>query len=134
MRVLATKIFTFDSAHYLPEHDGKCANIHGHTYKLEITIERVGSGSLIEEGPAAGMVMDFSIVKQIVEQRVIEQLDHRLLNDVVNYRPTAELMVVDIAQQLNFFLIPNGAQVVKAVLYETPTSFATVILERGEQL
>lgn len=54
-----TKIFTFDSSHMLDGHDGKCQNLHGHTYSLEITV----AGSLIESGAKAGMVMDFSDLK-----------------------------------------------------------------------
>lgn len=70
-----TKIFTFDSSHMLDGHDGKCQNLHGHTYSPEITV----AGSLIESGAKAGMVMDFSDLKSIVKQSVIDPFDHAFI-------------------------------------------------------
>ena len=70
-----TKIFTFDSSHMLDGHDGKCQNLHGHTYKLEITV----SGSPIEGGAKDGMVMDFSDLKRTVKQHIIEPFDHAFI-------------------------------------------------------
>ena len=58
-----TKIFTFDSSHMLDGHDGKCQNLHGHTYKLEITV----SAPIIQGGAKDGMVMDFTDLKAIVK-------------------------------------------------------------------
>ena len=58
-----TKIFTFDSSHMLDGHDGKCQNLHGHTYKLEITV----SDDPVRGGPKDGMVMDFTDLKAIVK-------------------------------------------------------------------
>lgn len=79
------KEFYFDAAHLLPDYDGKCARLHGHTYKLEVVMD----GKLKNDG----MVMDFSIVKRVVTERVIEKLDHSYLNDIFN-NPTAEALAV----------------------------------------
>ena len=73
--------FYFDSAHYLPDYDGKCESLHGHTYKLEVTIEgKIGRD---------GMVLDFNKVKGVVKAEVLCKLDHVPLNDVID-NPTAE--------------------------------------------
>lgn len=67
---------TFDAAHQLPLHDGKCANLHGHTYRVEATFS-----GLIETGanPQQGMVVDFGVVKDIYKRRVETRLDHSLI-------------------------------------------------------
>lgn len=74
-----TQRFAFEAAHHLPTHRGKCARIHGHNYKLEVTVEGV-----INEDPTSpeyGMVVDFDYVKDVVDERIINVLDHRLLNE-----------------------------------------------------
>ncbi len=77
--------FYFDAAHFLSGYDGKCANLHGHTYKLEVVVSgKVGK---------SGMVVDFSHVKKVVNRVVVDKLDHANLNDVFS-NPTAENMVV----------------------------------------
>jgi 6-pyruvoyltetrahydropterin/6-carboxytetrahydropterin synthase len=76
--------FYFDSSHYLPKYKGKCETLHGHTYKLEVVLEG--------DVKADGMVLDFTKVKEIVDDEVLEVLDHRILNDFVK-NPTAEHIV-----------------------------------------
>ncbi|MEM0492927.1 MAG: 6-carboxytetrahydropterin synthase QueD [Candidatus Thermoplasmatota archaeon] len=76
--------FYFDASHYLPDYKGKCENLHGHTYKLEVVIE----GEIKDDG----LVMDFHRIKKIVESEVIEKLDHKNLNDIID-NPTAERIV-----------------------------------------
>jgi 6-pyruvoyltetrahydropterin/6-carboxytetrahydropterin synthase len=83
--------FYFDAAHFLPEHKGSCKQPHGHTYKLEIVIE----GGIKKDG----MVVDFAIIKDIVETDVIKKLDHQQLNTLFEH-PTAECIVEWIATQL----------------------------------
>src|SRR5205809_215844 len=85
---LLTKIFRFDAAHSLPGHQGKCARLHGHSYRLEVTIR----GPLREVPGRSddGMVMDFEDLSRIVRTSVIERLDHFNLNEVTGIRTTAE--------------------------------------------
>ncbi len=77
----AGREFFFDASHRLPGYKGKCEQFHGHTYRLEVTVE----GTKGKEG----MVMDFNEIKAVVSEQVIDQLDHRNLNDVFG-NPTAE--------------------------------------------
>ncbi len=89
-----TKIFTFDAAHFLTCYHGKCEKLHGHTYKLEITIEGV-----VQEN---GLVLDFVIFKNIVKKNILEKLDHNNLNDILK-NPSSENLVRWIWQQLTPF-------------------------------
>jgi len=109
-----TKIFHFHAAHYLPYHEGVCNQLHGHTYKLEVTIK----GRLNK-----GMVMDFSELKDIVNKAVIEKLDHKLLNEVFP-NPTAESMSVYIHEQLFEVFKERKETLLKVKLWETQTSCA----------
>ena len=83
--------FYFDAAHYIPNYKGKCEDLHGHTYKLEIVIE----GDVNKNG----MVVDFAKMKEIVESSVIEKLDHKALNELFQ-NPTAEHILEWISAQL----------------------------------
>jgi 6-pyruvoyltetrahydropterin/6-carboxytetrahydropterin synthase len=88
---IVTKIFHFESAHHLPGHRGKCAYLHGHSYRLEVTIR-----GPIKDMPGAsdhGMVMDFDDLSGTVKNSVIERLDHRDLNEVTGIHTTAENLV-----------------------------------------
>lgn len=72
-----TREFTFETAHHLPGHDGLCKNIHGHSYKLFVTILGV---PLNEQGNSKdGMVVDFGELKLLVERSVLDELDHTLV-------------------------------------------------------
>ncbi|MBN1280189.1 MAG: 6-carboxytetrahydropterin synthase QueD [Candidatus Thermoplasmatota archaeon] len=83
--------FTFDAAHFIPQHPGSCKHPHGHTYKLEVVLDG--------EVKTDGMVVDFGVMKDIVHAAVLEKLDHRSLNDLVD-TPTAEHILQWIATQL----------------------------------
>jgi len=78
-----SKEFIFHAAHYLPKYHGKCERLHGHSYRLRITVTG--------EPDAEGMVADFGEIKKIVKQKVVDRLDHTLVNDLIP-NPTAELM------------------------------------------
>ena len=80
-----SKEFKFDSAHQLIEYNGKCENLHGHTYKLRVTLKG-------EVDKKTGMIIDFTILKKIVNDNIIEKLDHNYLNNIVK-QPTAENIV-----------------------------------------
>jgi 6-pyruvoyltetrahydropterin/6-carboxytetrahydropterin synthase len=111
------KHFTFEAAHVLPHHLGKCRHLHGHSYRLEVAVD----GPLLLSGPAQGMVVDFSEISQIVNADVIEILDHSLLNDLIP-NPTAELIVSWIWERL----APRLPGLSELVLWETPTECAVL--------
>lgn len=132
-----TKIFSFDSSHMLDGHDGKCQNLHGHTYKLEITV----SDGLIQGGAKEGMVMDFTDLKAIVKQEIIDPFDHAFIYDGgngresqiaallegwnmktmrLNCRTTAENMSMEMFSRLK----RAGLKVCSVKLWETPMSCA----------
>ena len=78
--IKTTKSFTFDAAHFLPNHKGKCANMHGHTYRLDVTV--VGNqGKLSLGGSDEGMVIDFADLKAAVKVEVIDKMDHQVMGD-----------------------------------------------------
>src|SRR2546428_767468 len=88
---IVTKIFHFESAHHLPGHRGKCAHLHGHSYRLEVTIR----GPIKDMSGASdhGMVMDFDDLSGTVKNSVIERLDHRDLNEVTGKHTTDKNLV-----------------------------------------
>ena len=108
MRIV--KEFTFDSAHNLKWHDGKCVNLHGHTYKMQVGVK----GKIDDNG----VVIDFGDLKKIVNELIDEKLDHKYLNDFYE-NPTAELMAIDILKELKKKV--QGIYLIR--LWETPTSF-----------
>lgn len=77
-----SKEFSFDMAHILDGHDGKCQNLHGHTYKLQVEI----SGELYRKGPKKGMVMDFTDLKNIVRKLILDPMDHAFIYDTNSER------------------------------------------------
>jgi 6-pyruvoyltetrahydropterin/6-carboxytetrahydropterin synthase len=78
-----TCTFTFEAAHRLPWHPGKCRNLHGHSYRLDVSV----AGPL----DANGVVLDFDTLQDVVRTQVIDEWDHRDLNEVLD-NPTAELL------------------------------------------
>lgn len=118
-----TKIFRFEAAHRLVGHDGKCQNMHGHSYKLEVTVQGCERELIEEEGSSKDMVMDFSDLKEIVNELVDEKFDHKFLNDTLDFRTTAENMVEYIGVEINSRL-PLSVEVSKIRLWETENSYA----------
>ena len=115
------KSFTFEAAHVLPHHPGKCARLHGHSYRLDVALE----GPLQTSGPATGMVEDFEVVSRVVKAAVIERLDHRSLNELMD-NPTAENIVSWIWGRLASEL----SQLAELTLWETPR--ACVVMKKGD--
>ncbi len=115
------KRFSFEAAHSLPNHPGKCARMHGHSYRLEVAI----SGPLHRDGPALGMVEDFDALEALVTAEALEGLDHRTLNDVIE-NPTVEEIVLWIWRRLE----PKLPSLDELVLWETPSACA--VLKRGD--
>ncbi|MYL51007.1 6-carboxytetrahydropterin synthase QueD [Halobacillus litoralis] len=118
-RVLVSKEFTFDAAHHLHCYEGKCKNLHGHTYKVIF-----GISGFVDD---IGLVIDFGDIKYIWKEQIEVHLDHRYLNDTLpNMNTTAENMVVWIYKKMEDTLKddPNKCRVEFVKLYETPTSYA----------
>ncbi len=135
-----TKIFHFEAAHALNGYDGKCRNIHGHSYELRVTVKGM---PLNEPGnPKNGMVIDFHDLKQIVNQEVVEKLDHSFIignnmpKDFVEitkknfdkvvelpYQPTTENMLADFAERIKKRL-PQHVELYSVTLQETRDSIA----------
>lgn len=138
-KIRITKIFHFEMAHALHGYDGKCAQIHGHSYELAVTI--LGDPIKDPTNPKLGMVMDFGELKKIVNEKVVSQLDHavllskesgeinaettELLDRVVyaDFQPTCENLLLDIVAKLKPELADNLV-LHSLKLVETPTSFA----------
>jgi 6-pyruvoyltetrahydropterin/6-carboxytetrahydropterin synthase len=139
MNLRVTKIFDFETAHALWNYDGKCKNIHGHSYKLTVSI----SGEVINDlnHPKNGMIIDFGDLKHIVNQHVVDVFDHCLLLNgdtphveyskvengfskmmLCNYQPTAENMLIDMVNRIQSNL-PNHISLRYAKLQETDSSF-----------
>jgi 6-pyruvoyltetrahydropterin/6-carboxytetrahydropterin synthase len=124
-----TKNFSFESAHSLPGHRGKCARMHGHSYRLEITLR-----GPIKDSPGAsdhGMVKDYADVSFIVKPVIIERLDHQDLNTVTGIHTTAE----NLAHWIWDELTNNGLSeelLYRVRLWETESCFAEIThQERG---
>jgi len=139
-KIRLTKEFQFDMAHALWNYDGKCKNIHGHTYKLFVTV--IGEPINDENNPKNGMVMDFGDLKKIVKKYIYDTHDHHIavnansphseikfenfnieLVQRKNYQPTCELMVIEFVEIIKKYL-PDSVKLYSLKLYETPTSFA----------
>jgi 6-pyruvoyltetrahydropterin/6-carboxytetrahydropterin synthase len=139
-KIRVTKVFTFDMAHALFGYDGPCKNIHGHTYRLSVTL--IGQQIQDENNPKQGMVIDFTDFKQIVKSNVIDFFDHTLvlkadtphakikgLTDnferiiYSEYQPSCENLLLDMVRRIEENL-PQKIQLHNVKLEETPTSYA----------
>lgn len=120
--ITVTKRFSFEACHHLPYYKGACHNIHGHSYKLDVTV----GGEVIEDknNDKCGMIIDFKDLKDIVN-RVVNHLDHSNLNEYFE-NPTAENMVNEIGIIISHNL-PNNIYLVSVKLWETDTSYAEYI-------
>tara|TARA_B100001105_G_scaffold95415_1_gene75940 strand:+ start:2898 stop:3332 length:435 start_codon:yes stop_codon:yes gene_type:complete len=138
-----TKAFKFEMAHALYGYDGLCKNIHGHSYRLWVTIR--GEIKNEKEHKKDGMVMDFDVMKKIIKPEIIEKYDHSLVLNVnsphaeidlsafekvfyLPFQPTSENLVNDFAKLIKSNL-PENVELLKVVLSETATSFAEWNLE-----
>ena len=119
MKATITKRFTFEAAHMLPDHSGKCSNLHGHSYKLLVSVR--GPINEKPEQSDSGMVMDFGVISDCVNKLIDSELDHKFLNNLL-LTPTAELIAKMIFEELHAS-IPN---ITSVSLYETEDSWVTV--------
>ena len=93
---------------------------------MEVTVART-DGDVLASGSSAGMVLDFGDLKEIVQREIIEKVDHKMLNDVLPFRKTAENMVVYFYEVLEQQLALLGVEVLKLKVWETQTSYAEVV-------
>jgi 6-pyruvoyltetrahydropterin/6-carboxytetrahydropterin synthase len=151
--ITATKIFTFDCAHMLAGHDGLCNNVHGHTYKVEVTLRRkVTETELIRSGPSEGMIADFKDIKNALQENVFDLFDHAFIynchstdkaeQEIVDVllkhnkkvfgmscRPTAENMCRTFTRYITdviFGEFNDTITVTNIKVWETPTSYAEI--------
>ena len=136
-----TKQFSFETGHALYGYDGKCKNVHGHSYKLSVTV--IGRPIDDTNNVKYGMVIDFSDLKKIVKEEIVDVFDHatvfnkntphvelaKELTDrghmviLADYQPTSENMVIDFAERIKSRL-PKNIKLHSLKLQETDTSFA----------
>ncbi|MDO5979065.1 6-pyruvoyl trahydropterin synthase family protein [Flavivirga spongiicola] len=136
-----TKQFSFETGHALYGYDGKCKNVHGHSYKLSVTV--IGKPITDHTNVKFGMVIDFGDLKKIVKEEIVNVFDHatvfnkntphvelaKELEDrghnvlLVDYQPTSEMMVIDFSKKIKKRL-PKHISLFSLKLQETDTSFA----------
>lgn len=136
-----TKIFSFETGHALYGYDGKCKNIHGHSYKLSVTV--IGQPISDTNDVKYGMVIDFGDLKKIVKEDIVDVFDHATVFNkntphlelgmelknrghnviLVDYQPTSEMMVIDFAEKIKKRL-PDNIVLHSLKLQETETAFA----------
>jgi 6-pyruvoyltetrahydropterin/6-carboxytetrahydropterin synthase len=112
---------TFSAGHALRGYKGKCENVHGHNYRVQITLE----GPQLDN---IGLLVDFTRVKQVMRE-VIKRLDHQFINDLepfTNVNPSAENMAKYFFEEVSSQLrdLPPGATVKDVVIWETDTACA----------
>lgn len=121
---LISKTYRFEAAHQLIGHKGQCANLHGHSYVMEVRLQ----GPIKKAFPGYpdsddGMVIDFSDINDFVKPMIDDHLDHRCLNDLPDIlRPTAERLACWAFGYLRW----EGLQVHSVVLHETHSSYVQV--------
>ncbi|WP_010230206.1 6-pyruvoyl trahydropterin synthase family protein [Gillisia marina] len=140
-KIRITKQFSFETGHALYGYDGKCKNVHGHSYKLSVTV--IGTPITDTNNVKYGMVIDFSDLKKIVKSEIVDKFDHATVFNkntphielakelenrdhsviLVDYQPTSENMVIDFAEKIKNQL-PSQIQLFSLKLQETDTSFA----------
>lgn len=113
------KIFSFAAAHRLPDYEGSCSDLHGHEWSLVVSIKK-------RVDKKTGMVLDFSVLKNVVNEYVISSLDHSYLNDYID-NPTAENILIRVWEVLMFDAHLKGIE--RIDLWETPTSEASLTKE-----
>lgn len=140
-KIRITKQFSFETGHALYGYDGKCKNVHGHSYKLSVTV--IGTPIADASHVKFGMVIDFTDLKKIVREEVVDLFDHATVFNkntphvelaeqlksrghhviLVDYQPTSENMVIDFAHKIQTRL-PEGIALHSLKLQETESSFA----------
>ena len=140
-KIRITKEFTFETGHALYGYDGKCRNVHGHSYMLSVTV--IGIPISDQNHVKHGMVIDFGDLKKIVKEEVVDPFDHATVFNghtphvelareleirghkiiLADYQPTSENMVIDFAEKISARL-PDNIQLYSLKLRETGTAYA----------
>ncbi len=144
--ITITRKLEFDAGHRIPDHKSQCRNLHGHRYTLEITLV----GKVIEQEGSSdnGMIMDFSDVKALAKQNLVDVWDHAFLvyakdapvrdflaslfghkTVVIDRIPTVENLArtaFDILKAAYQDRYGTGLHLQKLVLHETPNCWAEV--------
>ena len=140
-KIRITKQFSFETGHALYGYDGKCKNVHGHSYKLSVTV--IGTPISDTNNVKFGMVIDFSDLKKIVREEIVDVFDHATVFNqntphielakelknrghhviLVDYQPTSENMVIDFSHKIKARL-PKEIVLHSLKLQETESSFA----------
>lgn len=140
-KIRITKQFNFETGHALYGYDGKCRNVHGHSYKLSVTV--IGTPIADTEHVKLGMVIDFGDLKKIVKEEIVDPFDHATVFNkntphvelakelmdrdhkviLADYQPTSENMVIAFAGKIKARL-PENIQLHSLRLQETETSYA----------
>lgn len=140
-KIRITKQFNFETGHALYGYDGKCRNVHGHSYKLSVTV--IGTPITDPSHVKLGMVIDFGDLKKIVKEEIVDPFDHATVFNkntphislakelmsrdhkviLADYQPTSENMVIDFAEKIKARL-PKNLELNSIKLQETETSFA----------
>ena len=143
-----TKIFTFETAHVLYNYDGKCKNMHGHSYKLFVSVKGTPINDI--NNVKNGMVVDFGDIKRIVKEEIVDVWDHAVLLNALtphkelgedlaqkghkviecNYQPTCENMLYEIAEKIKNKL-PSHVQLAYLKLHETENSYGEWFAEEN---
>ena len=135
--VRITKKFRYEGAHTLIGYDGKCRHLHGHSYLMDVTVK--GHPSTRSDDPKKGMILDFKLLKSLVERTLIDRFDHALVlpegapladeiraayDNVISlpFQPTSENMVTYFAEEL-MKVFPEGIELFSIRLYETESSY-----------
>ncbi|MBO7277329.1 MAG: 6-carboxytetrahydropterin synthase [Bacteroidales bacterium] len=146
MKIRLTKEFRFEMSHALDEYQGLCRNLHGHSYKLFVTV--IGEYVKNPQNNSSGMVLDFKKVKELIENSVINDFDHSIVlyknsafANVIketdtkmimfDCQPTCENLIMEFHDRITKVL-PEGIKLAKIKLHETETSFAEWLMEDNE--
>ena len=138
--IRVTREFGFEMAHVLFNYDGPCRNVHGHSYRLFVTVAGIPASGITN--PKNGMVIDFTDLKKIIMEEIVERFDHSVVISsdfdrektemmsrtfgntvIVDYQPTCENLVADFAMRISKRL-PSGIKLHSLKLYETAKSYA----------
>jgi len=124
--MIVSKKFSFDAAHYLPNYKGKCHNLHGHRWTVELACKG-------EVAPDTGMVIDFNELKKFCNI-FEEKFDHTCLNDILP-NPTAENICSYVYDEFNMWCVAHGLRFEHIRIWETPNSMVELhIKEVGNAL